>query len=119
MQLLRHNFDFVSRGRLKYALDCISICYAVIQRLGGEGVCGTSLENIFQESLGVWQAVRPAIVLAAEAFQEEIKLGHDGYSRPINKAKYELAVQYTKVVQRLLDQGRPTAHPVEMPEGRW
>lgn len=109
-------------GRLKYALDCISnaasarLCYAVIQRAGGRYV---SLERIPQEVLSVRQAVRPAFVLAAEAFREEIKLGHDGYDRPINKAKHELVVQYTEVVQRLLDQGKLTAHPVEMLEDGW
>lgn len=78
-----------------------------------------SLERIPQEVLSVRQAVRPAFVLAAEAFREEIKLGHDGYDRPINKAKHELVVQYTEVVQRLLDQGKLTAHPVEMLEDGW
>ncbi|TGJ84018.1 hypothetical protein E0Z10_g4731 [Xylaria hypoxylon] len=140
-----HNFDLVSRrgasavfdysdpdvtehikartgGRLKYALDCISntasarLCYAAIQRPGGRYV---SLERVPEELLAVRRVVRPTFVLAAEAFQEEIKLGHDGYDRPINKAKYELAVQYTEIIQRLLDQGKLTAHPVEILEGGW
>lgn len=109
-----------TNGRLKYVLDCIAdadsvaICFAAIQRAGGRYV---SLERVPDELLARRRAVRPTFVLAPEVFEEEIRLGQDGYDRPASKEKHELAVRCMGMFQRLLDQGRLRAHPTEVLEG--
>ncbi|RYP69624.1 hypothetical protein DL769_005244 [Monosporascus sp. CRB-8-3] len=107
-------------GRLKYALDCISdadsvaICYGAIQRAGGRYA---SLERVPDELLAKRRAVRPTFVLAPEAYGAEIRLGQEGYDRPANREKHELAVRCMEMFQRLLDAGRLRAHPIEVLEG--
>ncbi|KAG8156806.1 hypothetical protein KVR01_013411 [Diaporthe batatas] len=107
-------------GRLRYVLDCISdaesatACYGAIQRPGGRYA---SLERVPAELLTRRRAVRAGFVLAAEAFGEDIELGHDGYDRPASAEKHELAVQSLAMLQRLLDSGKLKAHPIELLEG--
>lgn len=107
-------------GRLKYVLDCISdvdsvtICYGAIQRPGGRYV---SLEQVPEELLAKRRAVRATFALAAEVFGEDVMLGQDGYDRPASREKHELAVRYIDMYQRLLNQGRLKAHPIELLEG--
>ncbi|KAI1661698.1 zinc-binding dehydrogenase [Daldinia decipiens] len=109
-----------TNGRLKYVLDCISdadsvsICYAAIQRAGGR--CAL-LERVPDELLATREAVRSAFVLAADIYGEDITLGQRGYDRPASREKHELAVQHLGAVQRLLDQGRLKAHPIEVLDG--
>lgn len=107
-------------GRLKYALDCISdagsvaVCYGAIQRPGGRYAC---LEIVADELLAKRRAVRPTFVLAAEVYGEEISLGHVGYDRSVSREKHQLAVQYTQMIQRVLDQRRLKVHPIELLPG--
>ncbi|KAH8164216.1 hypothetical protein CIB48_g4029 [Xylaria polymorpha] len=108
-----------TNGRLKYVLDCISdansvvICYDAIQRPGGRYA---SLEKVSDELLARRQAVHHSFVLAAEACGEAIRLGQAGYDRPADTQKHELAVRYIAMIQRLIDQGRLKAHPLEVLE---
>ncbi|KAI0410784.1 GroES-like protein [Xylaria grammica] len=106
-----------TNGRLKYVLDCISdansvvTCYDAIQRPGGRYA---SLEVVPDELLARRRAVRHSFVLGAEVYGEEVRLGRAGYDRPADEQKHKLAVRYTKMIQRLLDQGRLRAHPVDV-----
>lgn len=107
-------------GRLKYVLDCIStpesvtVCYGAIQRPGGRYA---SLELVPAELLAKRRAVRAEFVLAAEAFGEDIELGHEGYDRPAIREKHELAVRSLRMLQQLLDSAKLEAHPIEVLEG--
>lgn len=104
-------------GTLKYALDCISdesssaICYQAIQRVGGRYV---SLESVPDDSLASRRAIVPTFVLAAEAYDEDVRLGSDVYDRRGDPAKHELTVTYMRLIQKeVLDRGLLRAHPVE------
>ncbi|KAI0106403.1 zinc-binding dehydrogenase [Nemania sp. FL0031] len=107
-------------GRLKYVLDCISdadsvaTCYGAIQRPGGRHV---SLELVPKEWVAKRRAVRHTFVLGAEVYGEEIELGEGGYRRPACLEKHDLAVRCLGMIQRLLDQGKLRAHPLELVQG--
>lgn len=108
-------------GRLRYALDCISsaesvaVCYGAIQRAGGRYA---SLERIHPaELLARRRAVRPTFVLAAEAYDEDIELGHEDYDRPASSEKHALAVRHLAMLQRVVDEGKLRTHPTEVLQG--
>ncbi|PSR80561.1 chaperonin 10-like protein [Coniella lustricola] len=111
-----------TRGRLRYALDCVSsndgqstaVCYGAIQRPGGRYA---SLNTVADGFLAQRRAVKPHFVLAAEVVDAAVELGHPDYDRPASKQKHDLAVQHATTIQRLLDQGRLRPHPVEELQG--
>ncbi|RYP47487.1 hypothetical protein DL768_006459 [Monosporascus sp. mg162] len=106
-------------GRLKYALDCIAdphsvdVCYRAIQRVGGRYA---SLELVSDELLRKRRAVKPAFVMAPEVYGSEVKLAK-GYERPPNAENQKLAVRFFRVFQRLVDEGKLVAHPLQVLEG--
>lgn len=113
-------------GQLRAVLDCISdthsvaVCLASMARTGGRYA---SLEHVPDALLAPRRAVRASMVMAAEACGDEVRLSEDGmgpYDRPANTEKRVLvANMFSRVLPRLLDQGRLRPHPIEVlnPEG--
>lgn len=105
-------------GQLRHAYDCIadpasvSHCYAALGRAGGRYV---SLE-VVPEELRTRRAVQHRDVLCYEGFGEDVPLS-GSYERPADPAKLALVVKYFAVFQKLLDQGKLVAHPVQKVEG--
>lgn len=103
-----------SGGKLKYAYDCvtdpasIAHCYAMIGRTGGRFV---SLEMV-PEELRTRQAVQHKVVLGYEGLGDDVSLSK-GYESKADAGKLALAVKYFTVFQRLLDQGKLEAHPIQ------
>ncbi len=105
-------------GKLRHTLDCITgkesvtHCYEAIARTGGRYAC---LEMCPPE----WKtrnAVKAKFVMALEVFGEEVKLS-EGYERPASGEKHEQAVRHYSVFQKLLNEDRLKAHPVQLVEG--
>ncbi|KAI1457379.1 zinc-binding dehydrogenase family oxidoreductase [Annulohypoxylon moriforme] len=105
-------------ARLKYVMDCIAdetsvaCCYAAVQRAGG---FYTALELVPEESLRKRRAVKASFIMAPEVFGKEVKLS-GGYERPASEEKHQVAVRMFGVVQKLLDEGKLKAHPIQMLE---
>ncbi|ROW04708.1 hypothetical protein VMCG_04869 [Cytospora schulzeri] len=113
-EVIRRDTD----GRLRHALDCavdadsVSCCYAAFGRVGGRYV---SLESC-PEELRTRRSVRAHFVMGLEVFGKEVKLGGE-YGRPASKEKHDTAARCFRMFQRLLDEGRLEAHPVQIVQG--
>lgn len=109
----------VTHRRLEYAVDCITdkfsvaCCYAAMARTGGRYV---SLEMCPEDARPRRRAVAHDFILALDIFGEGVQLNR-GYARDANPALHEFALQWHKVMQRLLDGGQLRTHPLEVLEG--
>ncbi|ROW15258.1 hypothetical protein VPNG_03105 [Cytospora leucostoma] len=105
-------------GRLRHALDCavdaesVACCYAAIGRVGGRYV---SLESC-PENLRTRRSVRAQFVMGLEAFGKEVLLGGE-YARPASKEKHDAVARCFQMFQRLLDEGKLKALPVQVVAG--
>jgi hypothetical protein len=59
------------------------------------------------------RTVHAEFIQGLEAFGKEVKLGGN-YWRPASSQKHEMAVKLYKVFQKLLDEKKLKAHPVEV-----
>lgn len=104
----------LTRGKLKYAYDCIAdpasvaLCYKTIGRTGGRYV---SLEMVPDE-LRLRRAVRAKVVLGYEGFGEDVPLAK-GYASSADPAKRVLVAKYLRALQKYLDEGKLKTHPIQ------
>lgn len=107
----------VTKGKLEYAVDCITdkfsvaCCYAAMARTGGRYV---TLE-MCPEDLKPRRIIKHEFILALDVFGEPVQLKR-GYARDANPALHKFALQWYKVVQRLINDGELRAHPLEVLE---
>ncbi|KAF4636864.1 hypothetical protein G7Y89_g1215 [Cudoniella acicularis] len=104
---------------LRYAMDCIvtskstTICYGSIGRNGGKY---TALES-FPNRLSLRRKnVKPEWILAWSIFGKTIELGGD-YRRDVRPEDRKFAVEWTKKIESLLENGELLPHPVQVHRG--
>ena len=109
-----------SASPLRYALDCIAdaesarTCYAALGRTGGRYV---SLE-LCKPEWKTRKAVKSEFVMGYEMFGKGVLLEGD-YGRAPDEGKKERAVEWCRVMQGLVDEGKIRSHPVMVVEGGW
>ncbi|KAH8651345.1 putative alcohol dehydrogenase [Xylariales sp. PMI_506] len=106
---------------IRHALDCITtadsaaICFAAMARTGGRYACLEALPQALR--------TRPSIsvkeVMGFEGLGFDIILPDAAYSRPANQALFELTVDWTQEVQKLVDAGQLKPHPIREVPGKW
>lgn len=110
-------------GALRHVLDCavdedsVACCYAALGRVGGHYVSLESCQEAFRLKTGR-RTVRYHFVMGLESFGKEVKLDGE-YWRPSNKERFKAVSQCFSMFQRLLDDGKLMAHPVELVEGNF
>lgn len=108
----------LTRGKLRYALDCITdedsvrCCYGAIGRTGGRYAC---LE-LCPEHLLTRKAVQAEFVMALDVFGQKVELDR-GYQREASAEKHEAAVKLFAMFQRLVNGGKLRPHPTQLVEG--
>lgn len=97
-------------------MDCITdrfsvaCCYAAMARTGGRYV---TLEMCSEDMKPKRRAVKQEFILAFDIFGEAVQLSR-GYERDANPALHEFAVQWYKIIQRLINDGKLRAHPLHV-----
>jgi len=105
---------------LKYALDIITEpqsmkdCYSAIGRTGGRY---TSLEK-YHDSLCTRKAVKPEFIMGMAMLGKDVALA-DGYESEGNPEWREFGISWYRTVQRLIDEGKLSPHPLRVVPGRW
>ena len=101
-------------------LDCITdaesvpFCYAVIGRTGGRYAC---LE-LCPEHLKTRKAVKADFVMALDIYGKGVALDR-GYGRDPRPEIHAAGVEWFRMAQRLLDEGRIKPHPIRVVDGRF
>lgn len=110
-----------TRNTLSYALDCVSqadttqLCYGAIGRAGGS-YC--ALEPYRETITSTRPTVEPSWLMVLSIFGKKIAL--DGvYGREASPGDREFGAKIFAAVQKHLDQGRITTHPVKIMKGGW
>lgn len=110
-------------GGIKHVLDCVTdaesvaVCFASMSRVGGRYA---GLEA-FDARWRTRRSVVVETVMGFEMWGADVDLG-DGetvYSRPANESKHRATMVWAGEVQKLLDAGQITHHPLREVEGRW
>lgn len=109
-------------GRLGHVLDCIvdpesvACSYASIGRVGGRYAGLERCPDEVRARATQRRAVRAEFVMGLEVFGKKVALPGE-YGRPASDEKYKKAVRHFRMFQRLLDEGKLKAHPVQIVEG--
>lgn len=108
----------LTRNGLKYIIDpfaevrTMSLCMDAMGRAGGR-YCAL---EAFQEELHRKNSVRRELAMGASIHGFGIRLG-GGYSKPPSAEMTAWAADWFKSVQRLIDDGKLTPHPVRVLAG--
>lgn len=108
----------VTQKQLEYAVDCITdkfsvaCCYAAMARTGGRCV---TLEMCSEDMKPRRRTITQEFILALDIFGEAVRMNR-GYERDASPALHQFAVQWYKVLQRLIQDGKLRAHPSEVLE---
>ncbi|KAK2776562.1 zinc-binding dehydrogenase family [Colletotrichum kahawae] len=100
---------------IKHALDCITdaesaaICYSVLARVGARYAC---LEDC-PEQWRTRRAVKSKAVMGFEALGYDVDLGHPTYSRKANFELHDVAAQWAREVQSLLESKQLETQPIK------
>ncbi|KAK1959954.1 zinc-binding dehydrogenase [Colletotrichum sublineola] len=101
---------------LGYALDCIAdgfsvkCCFGAMARTGGRYV---ALEKFPEELRPKRRSVKQDFVFALDIFGLPIT-AYKGYERDPDFGKHQFAVRWYRNLQRLLDEGKLRAHPLQL-----
>ncbi|KAF0320399.1 GroES-like protein [Colletotrichum asianum] len=104
---------------IKHALDCITdaesaaICYSVLARVGARYAC---LEDC-PEQWRTRRAVKSKAVMGFEALGYDVDLGHPTYSRKANFELHDVAAQWAREVQSLLESKQLETQPIKEVSG--
>ncbi|KAI1500225.1 zinc-binding dehydrogenase [Biscogniauxia marginata] len=104
-----------TKGRLRHALDCITCqesttcCFSALGRPGGRYACLEACPADWRTR----EVVKAEFIMSLEVFGKEVKLGGE-YGRLADPRKHDMATKYSRVFQRLLDEGSIRAHPTEV-----
>ncbi|OTA57460.1 NAD(P)-binding protein [Hypoxylon sp. EC38] len=104
----------LTRNSLRYALDCITttdsmrLCYAALGRAGGRY---TALDAFSEAVAGTRKVVRSNWVLGPEMLGEDIGWP-EPHGRPANPDLKAFCVEWTRMLQTLLDRNIIRPHPL-------
>lgn len=107
-----------TKNSLKFVLDCIAttstikLCYAAIGRLGGQY---TALE-MPPPVAGLRKNVKLDRILGMMLLGKEIELS-EGYHRPADQECHAFGLEWYRLVQGLLDEGKLRPHPLKVMDG--
>lgn len=105
----------LTSNKLAYALDCVTdnfsvaCCYSTIARAGGRYI---TLELCPEEMRPKRRAVKHDWIFALDIFGKPIPLSK-GYEREASPETFKFAVIWYAVFQKLVDEGRIRAHPLQ------
>lgn len=97
-------------------MDCITdkfsvaCCYAAMARTGGRCV---TLEMCSEDMKPKRRSIKQEFILALEIFGKAVQLSK-GYERDASPALHEFAVRWYEIFQRLFNDGKLRAHPLQV-----
>ncbi|EOA86439.1 hypothetical protein ACJQWK_05874 [Exserohilum turcicum] len=106
-------------GRLAYALDCVTdsssaaYCASTMARTGGRYI---TLELCSEDLKPKRRSIKQDWIFALDIFGEPIPLSR-GYEREASPEVHQFAVNWYRVFQKLIDEGKVRPHPLQELEG--